>query len=93
MFHDALAHLKRKIQSGKIQIALLELLDDPQRMKIVIEALAMFAHARVQPLLSGVSEGRVADVVNQSECLGKIRVEFEARPPPCARSAPLPACA
>ena len=77
MFHDALAHLKRKIQSGKIQIALLELLDDPQRMKIVIEALAMLAHAFVELLFSGVAEGRVADVVNQSESLGKIGVDSQ----------------
>ena len=77
MLDDALAHLKRKVESRKIQISLFELLDNPQRMEIVIEAVAMLAHARVELAFSRVSEGRVADVVNEGEGFGESGIEAE----------------
>ena len=77
MFDDAFAHFEGEIQAGKIEIALLELLDDAQRVQIVIEALAVLAHALVELLFAGVAEGRMADVVDQRQRLGKIRIQTQ----------------
>src|SRR2546429_7656930 len=35
MFDDAFAHFKREIETGKIQVALLEVLDNAKRVQIV----------------------------------------------------------
>ena len=78
MLDDAFADLKRQIQAGKIQVALLELLDDAQRLQIVIEAVAVRAQQLVELALSGVAEGRVADVVHQGQGFGEIGVERSA---------------
>jgi hypothetical protein len=76
---DAFADLKRKIEPRKIQIALLELLDDAQRVQIVVEAIAVFAHAFVEFLFAGVAEGRMPDVVDERQRLDKLRVQAERR--------------
>src|SRR6266849_5459202 len=44
MLDDALANFKAEIQAGKIEISLFELLDDAQRVQIVIEKAAVRAH-------------------------------------------------
>src|ERR1700682_2013590 len=44
MLDDALAHFAGEIQARKIEIALFELLDDAQRVEIVIEMAAVRAH-------------------------------------------------
>src|SRR5258708_25723403 len=75
MLDDAFAHLKRKIQARKIQIALLELFDNAQRVQIVIERTAVGMHERVQLPLSGVTKRGMADVVYQREGFGKLGVE------------------
>ena len=49
-----------RFKPGKIQISLLELLDDAQRMKIVIEVVSVFAHADVQLLFAAMPEWRMA---------------------------------
>src|SRR5260370_30676061 len=77
MLDDALAHLKRKIQTRKIQIALLELFDNAQRVQVVIERTAEGMHERVQLPLSRVTKRRMADVVHQRESLGKLGVEAQ----------------
>ena len=77
MLDDAFAHFERQIQAGKIQIALLELLDDPQRLQIVIEAVSMLAHPLVELLFTRVAKRRVADVVHQRQRFGEIGVELE----------------
>ncbi len=77
MFDDSFADFEGEIQAGKIQVALLEMFDDVQRVQIVIEALAVFAHAQVELLFSGVAEGRMADVVNEREGFGEVGVQAE----------------
>src|SRR6266436_1054086 len=67
MLDDAFANFKRKIQPGKIEIALLELFDDSQRVEIVIEAAALRAHQLVELALASIAERRMADVVYQGE--------------------------
>ncbi len=70
MLDDAFANFKRKIQAGEIEIALLELFDDAQRVQIVVETAAVRAHQFVQLAFAGMAEGRMADVVDESERFG-----------------------
>jgi hypothetical protein len=77
MFDDSLAHLEREIQAGEVKVALLELLDNSQGVEIVIEAVAMLAHARVELPLAGVAEGRMADVMDEREGFSEVGVEFQ----------------
>ena len=75
MLDDAFADFKRQIDAGKIQIALLELLDNAQRLQIVIEARAVRAHQLVELLFPGMAKRRMPDIVNESKRLGKLRVQ------------------
>jgi hypothetical protein len=75
MLDDPFANLERQIQAGKIQISLFELLDDAQRMKIVIEVVSVFAHADVQLLFAAMPEWRVAHIVDERKRLRKVFVE------------------
>ena len=78
MFDDSFPHLKGEIQARKFEIALLEMLDDPQRVEIVIEKVAIGAHALIQLPLAGVAERRVADVVHEREGFSQIGIEMRA---------------
>ena len=50
--------------------------DDPQRLRVVIEA-AERLHGEVQPVLPGMAEGGVAEVVRQGERFREIFIEAE----------------
>ena len=78
MFDDPFADLKGKIQAGKIEIGAFELIDDAQSLKIVVEARAVGPHQLVEFLFAGVAKRRMANVVDESESLGKIRIEAES---------------
>src|SRR5437773_9645593 len=65
MFDDAFAHFKREIETGKIQVALLEVLDNAKRVQIVIEVPAMLAQQFVQLAFARMAERRMADVVHE----------------------------
>src|SRR5215813_13950907 len=77
MLDDPLANLKRQIQSRKIQIALFELLDDSQRLQVVIECPSLSPHQFIELSLSGMSKRRVSDVVNQRQRLDQLAVQPE----------------
>src|SRR5882762_271934 len=77
MLDDSFADLERQIESGEIQVALLELLDDTKRVQIVIEPAAMRTHQFVELAFSGVPERRVPDVMNQSQRFGQIGIESQ----------------
>jgi len=79
MFDDAFAHFKCEIQAGKIEIALLELLDDAQRVQIVIETAAVRAHQFIELVFAGMAERRMADVVHECERFGKLGVQPQRR--------------
>lgn len=79
MFGHAFADFERQIQAGKAGITLLELLDNAQRVNVVIEAVAETAHLPVQFLFTGVRERRMADVVNQGQRFGEIFIETQHR--------------
>src|SRR6202021_587157 len=74
---DAFANFEGEIESAEGGVALLEIFDDAQSMKIVVEEEAVAAHGGVESFFSGVAEGRVADVVNQGEGFGEVDVEVE----------------
>jgi hypothetical protein len=56
-------------------VPLLEVLDDTQRVEIVVEATPMPGEAAVQCSLTSVPKGRMTDVVNQRKRLGQIFVQ------------------
>ncbi len=76
---DAFAGTERKVQAAVASVALLKALDDAKRVQVVIEAQAVMAQALVQRAFSGMSEGRVADVVDQGKGLSEVYVEIEGR--------------
>src|SRR6266700_4060891 len=78
MLDDAFAHFKSEVKSGELEIPMFELLDDAQRVKIVIECGAICPHQLVQLAFTGVTKRRMANVVNQSESLGKFGVDAES---------------
>src|SRR6266404_4472905 len=77
VFDDAFANFKTEIQAGKIEVALFELLDDAQRVQIVIEMAAVRAHQFVELSLAGMPERRMADVVDESESFGELGVQAQ----------------
>src|SRR5258708_28048605 len=79
MLNDAFAKFKRKIQPGKIKIALLELFDDAERVQIVIEAATVCAHQFVELAFAGMAERGMANVVDESKRLGELGVQPQCR--------------
>ena len=83
----ALERLPGEVEPVELGIALLELGQDAQRLGIVVEA-AERLHRRVQRLLAGMAERRVAEIVGQRHRLAEILVEPQGRGRSCGRSAP-----
>ena len=77
MLHDSFTDLECQVQPWKVQVALLEPLDNVKRMQVVIEPVAMGAHQFVKLAFASVSERRVADVMHQCQRLRKIGIESE----------------
>src|SRR5271156_5154812 len=75
MLDDSFADFEGEIEPRKIQVALLEMFDDVERVQIVIEALAEFAQAQVELFFSGVAERRMANVMDQRESFGEIGIQ------------------
>ncbi len=75
MLDDAFANFKREIQAGKIEIALLELFDDAERVQIVIETAAVRTHQFVELAFAGMAERGMPDVMDESERFGKLGVQ------------------
>src|SRR6202034_1918467 len=66
MLQDSLAALEREVEAVEFGVLLLELIDDSQRLQVVFEA-AEIAHALVQRILARMPEGRVAEIVRQTD--------------------------
>ena len=72
---DAVADLLGQVEPAAVA---LQHLDHPQRVLVVLEAAAAaLAQGRVERLLAGVAEGRVAEVVAEPDRLGQVLVEAE----------------
>jgi hypothetical protein len=74
---DALANTKRQIQPAMRRVPLLKVIDDAQRMNVMVETAAMPLQALVKSALPGVSERRMSDVMNQCQRLGQIFLQPE----------------
>ena len=72
---DALAHAEGEIESRVGGVALFEVLDDAQRVQVVVEAQAVLAHAGVEGAFAGVAERRMTDVMDQRQRLGQLLIE------------------
>src|SRR5580704_2427614 len=77
MLDDAFAHGEGEVEAAKRRIALLEPGNDSQRVQIVVEAKAVGLERFVESFFSGMSKGRMTDVVNQGESLRKLPIETE----------------
>ncbi len=73
---DSLAHLPGQVQAGKGRVAILEMLDDAQRLPVVVEA-AVVDHQAVEDLFTEVPERRVPQVVGQRQRLDQVLVEAQ----------------
>ena len=65
-----------RFRPGKRGVALFELVDDAQRLQVVLEA-AVRLHAVVQRVLAGVTERRVAEVVREADRFGERFVQLQ----------------
>ena len=77
MLDDSFANFEGEIQAGEIQIALLELFHDMQRVEVVVEVLAVLRACAVELLFAGVAERRMADIVDQRERFGEIGIQMQ----------------
>jgi hypothetical protein len=81
VLQNALARLKAQVEAIERGIALLELIDHPQALQVVLESLATWVSALeavVKRMLSRVPERRVAQVVGQADGLGELLIEGES---------------
>src|SRR5262249_44223109 len=76
MLEYPLARLEREIQTSEARVPFLELVDDAQRLEIVLEA-AELAHAIVERVLARVTERRMSQVVGEADRLDEILVQLE----------------
>jgi len=74
VLEDPLAAFERQIEPTEIRVAVLELVDHPQRLQIVLEA-AIGAHASVQRVLPGMAERCVPQIVRKADRLRERLVE------------------
>ena len=73
---QALQRLPGEIEAVEAGVAALEIGDDAQRLRIVVEA-AVILDAGVERALAGVAERRMAEIVRQRQSLGEVLVEAE----------------
>ena len=75
MLEDAVTHLDRQIEPAPVP---LERFDDTQRVLVVPEtAAAPLAQQLVERLLAGVPEGRMPEIVAETDRLDEILVEAQ----------------
>jgi hypothetical protein len=77
VFDDAFTHFEGKIEPRKARVASLQSIDEAQRLDVVVEALPETPHFAIEGFFSGVSERRMADVMNERESFGEIFVESQ----------------
>jgi hypothetical protein len=77
MFDDAFAKLESQIEAREIQIALLEMLDDAQGVKIMVESFAILAHSQIKLPLARMPERGMSNIVDQCERFGEVRIQIQ----------------
>ena len=73
MLLQAFADLERQIQTRVIRIRRFQQLDHTQALPVMVEA-AVFSHALREHLFARMSEGRVAEIMRESNRLRQILV-------------------
>ena len=76
MLEDALTCLEHQVEAGEVRILGFQLVDNAQRLQIVLET-AVIPHARVQGILPGVPERRVPQVVGKTDRLDQSFVQLQ----------------
>ena len=76
MLEDTLAGFEHQVQAGEVGVLGLQVVDDAQRLQIVLEA-AVVAHAGVECVLAGVAERRMAQIVRQRDRLDQRFVQAQ----------------
>ena len=77
MLEQTFARLERQVQSAERRVSLLEMLDDAQRVAVVVEARPIAAHFPIQSLFAGMAERRVPQVVGQSQTFHQVFVQSQ----------------
>jgi hypothetical protein len=77
VFDDALPHPEGQVESPVRGVALFKMLHDAQSVQIMVEAEAVALKAGMQSALSGMTEGGMADIVDQRQGLRQILVQSE----------------
>jgi len=77
MFNDSFADLKSEVQSRVSGKTLFELLNNPERMKIVVKTATVRAHQGIQSPFACVAKRWVANVMNQRERFCKVNVQAQ----------------
>src|SRR5210317_10243 len=76
VFQNALAGLIGQVETGKIRITLFQLVDDPQRLKIMFEP-PVFPGALVQCILARMAERGMTQIVRETDCFGQRLIEMQ----------------
>lgn len=76
MLQNALAGFEAEVQTIKLRITLLQLVDHPQALQIVFKA-AIVSHAGIERILARVAERRMPQVMGERDCFNQIFVEPE----------------
>ena len=75
MFNDSFADLKGEIQTRVSGKTLFELLDNSERMEIVVKTATVAAHQGVEAAFAGVAKRGVANVVDKRKRLSQVCVQ------------------
>src|SRR5580704_17040645 len=59
------------------RVPLFKVLNNSQRMQIVVEPQSIFLQAAIQRTFPGVAKRRVSDVMHLRKCLGQVRIESQ----------------
>jgi hypothetical protein len=65
-----------EVKARMLRVAFLECFDDTEALLVVVEPIVIL-HQEIECLLSGVSKGRVTQVVGEGDRLGEILVQTE----------------
>src|SRR5207248_2252772 len=79
MLNNSFAHFKGEIQSTKCRVSQLKILNNTQRVQVVIKEKPMPAHGGIERFFSGVTKRRMPDIMRESQGLDQIHVEPKLR--------------
>lgn len=74
MLENAFARLECEVQAVMCRITLLQLIDHPQALQVVLET-AMRGHAIIKGVLPGVAEGRMPQVMCQCDRFHQVFIQ------------------